>query len=301
MTEHKKTLKTDLFKNIVGQDRAKRAIEDWYNYESQPLLIYGTSGYGKTMFAESIGAKTVDTTQMRGDRLNSMLKPIKEAEDGDILFFDEIHSLQGKILEGLYKIIDKGTFYDTDLCMDLELPKARFVFATNILSPLPEAFVNRCKFVELQNYSEEELQEIVHRANPDLDKTALPSIIRASKGVPRTALSLAKSMKSAIKTEGLSEVKEDEVNKLLDSRFAIDGATGLSDKEFLIMQKVAERGRMSSTAVANVLGCSLHDAKTLYIEPLRASEWLAVSNQGVIMGYRGHKNYRLFTRSKEEI
>ena len=95
-----------MFKNIVGQERAKLAIADWYKYETQPLLIYGSSGYGKTMFAESLGAKTVDTTQMRGDRLNSMLKPIKEAEDGDILFFDEIHSLQPKVLEGLYKIID---------------------------------------------------------------------------------------------------------------------------------------------------------------------------------------------------
>lgn len=289
-----------MFEKIVGQDRAKRAITDWYNYETQPLLIYGTSGYGKTMFAESLGAKTVDTTQMRGDRLNSMLKPIKEAEDGDILFFDEIHSLQPKVLEGLYKIIDKGTFYDTDLCMDLELPKARFVFATNILSPLPEAFVNRCKFVELQNYTEDELKQIVHNVNPDLDEEALPSIVRAAKGVPRTALSLAKSMKSAIKSEKLKSAGEAEVNSLLNSRFAINGATGLSDKEFLIMQRVAERGRLSTSAVANVLGCSIHDAKQLYIEPLRADDWLAVSNQGVIMGYKGHRNYKLFIKRDEK-
>lgn len=288
-----------MFEKIVGQERAKKSIQDWYEYEQQPLLIYGSSGFGKTMFAESLGAKTVDTTQMRGDRLNSMLKPIKEAEDGDILFFDEIHSLQSKILEGLYKIIDKGTFYDTDLCMDLELPKVRFVFATNILAPLPEAFVNRCKFVELQKYSQEELEQIVHNVNPDLDPEALPSIIRAAKGVPRTALSLAKSMKSAMKSEKLKTLDEAQVNSLLDSRFAINGNTGLSDKEFLIMQKVAERGRLSSTAVANILGCSLHDAKQLYIEPLRAAEWLAVSNQGVVMGYKGHKYYRLFTRKEE--
>ena len=288
-----------MFKNIVGQERAKKAILDWYKYETQPLLIYGTSGYGKTMFAESLGAKTVDTTQMRGDRLNSMLKPIKEAEDGDILFFDEIHSLQPKVLEGLYKIIDKGTFYDTDLCMDLELPKARFVFATNILSPLPEAFINRCKFVELQNYTDEELAKIVQRANPDLNAKAIPSIIRSAKGVPRTALSLAKSMKSAAKSEKLATIGEAEVNSLLNSRFAINGATGLSDKEFLIMQRVAERGKLSSTAVANVLGCSLHDAKQLYIEPLRAAQWLAVSNQGVIMGLKGHENYRLFMKKKD--
>lgn len=82
-----------MFEKIVGQERAKRAIQDWYYYEDQPLLIYGSSGYGKTMFAESLGAKTVDTTQMRGDRLNSILRPIKEADDNDILFFDEIHSM----------------------------------------------------------------------------------------------------------------------------------------------------------------------------------------------------------------
>lgn len=285
-----------MFEKIIGQSQAKLAITDWYNYETQPLLIYGSSGFGKTLFAESLGAKTVDTTQMRGDRLNSMLKPIKEASDGDILFFDEIHSLQGKILEGLYKIIDKGTFYDTDLCMDLELPKAKFVFATNILSPLPEAFINRCKFVELQNYSLNDLKAIIHITCPDLEESALETIVRASKGVPRTAISLAKSIKAAAKTEDLEILDEGNVNSLLDSRFKINGKTGLSEKEFKIMCKVAERGRLSSTAVANILGCSLHDARQLYIEPLRAAEWLAVSNQGVIMGYKGHMNYKLFMR-----
>ena len=290
-----------MFENIVGQERAKLAITDWYKYETQPLLIYGTSGYGKTLFAESLGAKTVDTTQMRGDRLNSMLKPIKEAEDGDILFFDEIHSLQPKVLEGLYKIIDKGTFYDVDLCMDLELPKTKFIFATNILSPLPEAFVNRCKFVELQNYTNEELKKIVSIICPSLNKNALESIVRSSKGTPRVAISLAKSMLAAAKTEKIKEINEAEVNSLLDSRFAINGATGLSDKEFLIMQRVAERGRLSTSAVANVLGCSLKDAKQLYIEPLRASQWLAVSNQGVIMGYKGHRHYKLFMNKEKGV
>ena len=170
-----------MFENIIGQAQAKLAIKDWYLHEQQPLLIYGSSGFGKTMFAESLGAKTIDTTQFRGDRINTMLKPIKEAEDGDILFFDEIHSLQAKVLEGLYKIIDKGTFYDTELCMDLALPKVKFIFATNILNPLPEAFVNRCRFVELQDYTEEELTKIVHMKYPEIKKSSIPAIIKAAK------------------------------------------------------------------------------------------------------------------------
>ena len=291
----------DLFKNIIGQDQAKLAIQDWYNYEQQPLLIYGSSGFGKTLFAESLGARTIDTTQMRSDRVNSLLKPIKESEDGEILFFDEIHSMKPAVLEGLYKIIDKGTFYDTELGIDLELPKVRFVFATNILSPLPEAFKNRCKFVELQNYSDEELTQIVHIANPDLELDSIKSIIRAAKGVPRTALSLAKSMKAAAKTEKLDKLNEGDVNSLLDSRFSINGDTGLSEKEFKIVQKVIERGRLSSTAVANIVGSSLKDAKLLYIEPLRAAEWLAVGSQGVIPGYKAHANYRKFIKKEEVI
>ena len=286
-----------MFSKIVGQSQAKLAIQDWYLYEQQPLLIYGSSGYGKTMFAESLGAKTIDTTQLRGDRLNTILKPIKESEDGEILFFDEIHSLQPKILEGLYKIIDKGTFYDTELCMDLPIPRVRFVFATNILTPLPEAFVNRCRFVELQKYSESELNQIVHLANPTLEPDAIAPIIKASKGVPRTALSLAKSMKAGALTEKYDALDVEKVNTLLASRFSIDGATGLSEKEFRIIQKVVQRGRISTTAVANLLGCTIKDARQLYIEPLRAAEWLAVSSQGVIPGYKAHENYRLFKAS----
>ena len=289
-----------MFSKIVGQRQAKLAMQDWYNYEQQPLLIYGSSGFGKTMFAEAMGARTIDTTQLRGDRLNTILKPIKESEDGEILFLDEIHSLQPKILEGLYKIIDKGTFYDKELCMDLPIPKVRFIFATNILTPLPEAFKNRCRFVELQDYTEEELAEIVHNANPDLELDAIPPIIRASKGVPRTALSLAKSMKAGMKSEKYDALDVEKVNRLLDSRFNINGETGLSQKEFTLIQKVIERGRLSTTAVANILKTTTKDAQLLYIEPLRASEWLAVSSQGVIPGYRAHENYKIFTKKKGE-
>lgn len=289
----------ELFPNLIGQEQAKRAMCDWYNSENQPLLIYGSSGYGKTAYAESLGARTIDTTQFRGDRINSILKPIKESEDGEILFFDEIHSLPGKVLEGLYKVIDKGTFYDTELGIDLPLPKVKYIFATNILNPLPEAFCNRCKFVELQNYSESELMEIVHKVNPMLNENALKPIVRASKGVPRTALSLAKSMKAGAITEKYDELDEAKVNSLLESRFAINGDTGLSEKEFTIIQRVIQRGRLSTTAVANILGCTVQDAKLLYIEPLRASNWLAVSSQGVIPGYRAHENFRIFMKREE--
>ena len=290
----------DLFSNIIGQTQAKLAIKDWYLHERQPLLIYGSSGYGKTMFAESLGAITIDTTQLRGDRMNTILRPIKESEDGDILFFDEIHSLQTKVLEGLYKSIDKGTFYDKELGVDLPLPRVRFIFATNILNPLPEAFINRCRFVELQEYTENELESIIHKRYPEIQKNALKSIVRASKGIPRTALSYSKSVIAGCMTDKILKITPDEVNRILNSRMSINGDTGLSQKEFKIVQKVIERGRLSTTAVANLLKTTPKDATSHYIEPLRAAEWLAVSQAGVIPGYKAHENYKLFMKRGEK-
>ena len=269
------------FSHIVGQEQAKLAIQDWYNYETQPLLIYASSGYGKTKFAKSLGAIMIDTTQLRSDRMNSILKPIKESEDGDILFFDEIHSLQPKILEQLYQLIDTGEYYSTELGINLPIPNIRFIFATNIIAPLPVAFVSRCRMVELKDYTEEELQQIIHNAYPEIEN-GLETIVRASKGVPRTALSLAKSIIAGAKTDKVLKIDEAEVNNILETRMDINPETGLNSKEFMIIQKTLERGSLSTTAVANLLKTTIKDAQTHYINKLRCAEWLAVCNRGVI-------------------
>ena len=269
------------FSHIVGQDQAKLAIQDWYNYETQPLLIYASSGYGKTKFAKSLGAIMIDTTQLRSDRMNSILKPIKESEDGDILFFDEIHSLQPKILEQLYQLIDTGEYYSTELGINLPIPNIRFIFATNIIAPLSVAFVNRCRIVELKDYTNDELQQIIHNAYPEIED-GLETIVRASKGVPRTALSLAKSIIAGAKTDKVLKIDEAEVNNILETRMDINPETGLNSKEFMIIQKTLERGSLSTTAVANLLKTTIKDAQTHYINKLRCAEWLAVCNRGVI-------------------
>ena len=286
------------FKNIVGQERAKKAIGDWYSYDTCPLLIFGPSGYGKTNFANSLGARTIDTTQLRSDRVSSLLKPIKESEDGDILFFDEIHTLQPKVLEGLYQIFDKRTFYDPMTGLDLPIPNVRFIFATNFLEKLPVAFQNRCKLVELQIYTNEELKNIIHNKYPTLNETGLESIVKASKGTPRVALRLANDVISGMKTEKIKihEANADNMNTILVSRFGINPETGLNPNEFTIVQTVCEKGHLSMTAVANILKMSLKDVKTRYIDPLQASDWLCVTPRGVVPGFKAYEQYRIFIK-----
>lgn len=285
-----------MFEHIVGQEQAKLAIQDWYLHESGPILIWGPSGYGKSTFITALGAKVIDTTQLRSDRISSIIKPIKAAEDGDILFFDEIHSLQPKVLEGLYQIMEKGSYYEADIGLELPLPKVRMAFATNFINKLPDAFKNRCKIIELQTYTSEELEEIIYKRHPEIDKAALKTIVRASKGVPRTALSLARSVIAGAKTEKIKIINSDNVNSLLASRFNINPATGLSEKEFGIVQQVCDKGHISTTAVANLLKMSIKDALTQYIQPLQASDWLAITSRGVVPGFKAYENYRIFVK-----
>ena len=285
-----------LFKGIIGQERAKLAIADWYKYDTCPLLIFGPSGYGKTNFAESLGAKIIDTTQLRSDRVSSLLKPIKEADDGDILFFDEIHTLQPKVLEGLYYIFDKGTFFDPEIGLDLPIPRVKFIFATNYLNKLPIAFQTRVKLVELQNYTEDELKEIIIKKYPTLNKDGLETIVKACKGTPRIALRLAGDVVSGLKTEKIKDANADDMNNILNSRFGIDPTTGLSESEFTIIQKVCERGHLSTTAIANTLKLSIKDARDRYINPLQISDWLCVTSKGVVPGFKAYEHYRLFVK-----
>lgn len=289
-------MKDELFKGIIGQERAKKAILDWYKYDTCPLLIFGPSGYGKTNFAESLRAKIIDTTQLRSDRVSSLLKPIKEADDGDILFFDEIHTLQPKVVEGLYYIFDKGTFYDPEIGVDLPIPHVKFIFATNYLNKLPIAFQTRVKLVELQNYTEDELKEIIVKKYPTLNKDGLNTIVKACKGTPRTALRLAGDVISGLKTEKIEKASADDMNNILNSRFGIDPTTGLSESEFTIIQKVCERGHLSTTAIANILKLSIKDARDRYINPLQISDWLCITSKGVVPGFKTYENYRLFVK-----
>lgn len=286
----------ELFPDVIGQERAKSAIADWYKYDTCPLLIFGPSGYGKTNFAESLGAKIIDTTQLRSDRVSSLLKPIKEADDGDILFFDEIHTLQPKVLEGLYYIFDKGTFFDPEIGLDLPIPRVKFIFATNYLNKLPIAFQTRVKLVELQNYTEDELKQIINNKYPELNKDGLETIVKACKGTPRTALRLAGDVISGLKTEKIKDANADDMNNILNSRFGIDPTTGLSEAEFTIIQKVCERGHLSTTAIANTLKLSIKDARDRYINPLQISDWLCVTSKGVVPGFKAYEHYRLFVK-----
>lgn len=285
----------EVFKNVIGQEQAKLAITDWYvNNEPQPLLILAGSGYGKTNFARALNAKEVDSTQIKNGNLDALTKPLKLAKDGDIILVDEFHSLGQQAIEALFHVIDTHCLYNPELCVDIPLKDFRLIFCTNLISRLPEAILTRCKIIELEEYTEDELAQIVQVKNPNISIEGIQQIVKASKGTPRIALSLANSVISGAKTEHIDNINKSDVDNILSSRLSIHGDTGLNEKEFKLVKAALSKGRISTTACATLLHMNPRDVKLRYIEPLRASDWIAVTNSGVIPGVKAHMNYDKF-------
>src|SRR4029077_1482496 len=75
-------------------------------------LLLGRAGTGKTTLAKLIGKElevpTVTVHASSADDKDQFTQRILAA-DGGILFIDEIHSLDKKMSESLYTVIDSGT------------------------------------------------------------------------------------------------------------------------------------------------------------------------------------------------
>ena len=106
-----------MLEGFVGQEDRLRALEAAINSGKRGnkfphSLLLGRAGTGKTTLAKMIG-KELDVPVVlvhasSVDDKNNFTQRILDA-DGGILFIDEIHSLDKKMAENLYTVIDSGT------------------------------------------------------------------------------------------------------------------------------------------------------------------------------------------------
>lgn len=212
------------FEKYVGQDKIKNNLSVLIEAAQkrgeaiEHILLYGSSGLGKTTLAHIIARKMGGNIKITSgpaiEKIGDLASILTNLQDSDILFIDEVHRLNKNIEETLYSamedfvldiIIGKGPSART---LQLELPHFTLIGATTriglISSPLRGRFGATYR---LNFYEQSDIEKIIaHSANIlkiEIDKDEALNIIASSaRQTPRIANRLLKRVRDYSQVRG---------------------------------------------------------------------------------------------------
>lgn len=203
---------TDYFGNIIGQRAVKKVAKSLVqsHHGGIPLphiLLVAPKGCGKTEIAKCI-AKGLNK---KGMLFNSA--GIKNAEsffldivtdviqDKEVtVIFDECHELpktvQSLMLTMLNPNKSKGNSVRyKDYEAEIDFRKQSFIFATTDPQKVDKALKSRCKLIELEEYTQSDIADIVSMTRPEIEcASLLLDIANVCRGNARDAVTLAEDI-----------------------------------------------------------------------------------------------------------
>lgn len=210
-TTNDKAVRPNGFDEYLGQDDAKRSLKVMVLAAKSRgecighVLFSGPPGLGKTslaaVVANEMGARMVTIHAPTLRKKADLVAILLDMEENEVLFIDEIHSLDLKVEEVLYPVMEDSkivTVTGEGDAVEIPLPRFTVIAATTRSGDLSQPLRDRfAKTVQMQFYSEAELSTIVMQTADKLDvivtRQAAGEIARRSRGTPRVANALLRS------------------------------------------------------------------------------------------------------------
>lgn len=281
---------------LSGQERAKKMLKIYIKAAQMKkecldhVLISGPSGCGKTTLANIIAhemgkeAKVYSCPAIK--TVQDLTDILCNVQEGEVIFFDEIHSLKTKVQEALYFTLEQ---FVVDVNLDGEsirqpVPHFTLIGATTSLGGLELPCRNRFPIqVELNNYDSDSMMNIVKRAYKAMKVNISDHCARmigdASRSTPRIANSYVRRVYDFALVMNDGEITEDVV---LDS-FDILGINkyGMNQMDMAYLRYLADaRKAVGVETLATALGT---DRKSLE----EVTEPYLISLSVVAKGARG--------------
>jgi Holliday junction DNA helicase RuvB len=247
-------LRPQKWSDYVGQDKVKENIRiiiqaaKKRNQSPDHLLLYGSSGLGKTTLANLValemGTNIRITSGPAIERAGDLAAILTNMSEGDVLFIDEIHRIHKTIEEYLYPamedyklnlILGKGPMART---MELKLPKFTIIGATTRPGMLSAPLRGRFGATfQLNFYEQKDIEKIISRSSDLLKIKAEPEAIKIiakrSRFTPRIANRLLKRVRDFAEVNGTGlitkEIAESSLNFLDVDHMGLE----LGDKRIL--------------------------------------------------------------------
>lgn len=300
MTTQVNNMNTDFrpktFDQVIGQEEIKEnlklKITAFKKTQKSPvhMLFLGFSGAGKTTLANVVANEMgVTFHQVMATRIknwNDFYSILRNVEENDVLFIDEIHALSGDVQENLYGVMEdfKCTIEDKNLQRQriINLPKFTLIGATTHTGDLKAALLSRFQYKgQLVPYTVDELTNMVITAGDRVYGLDIPydialRIAQLSRKTARVCYTLLRHFVDIAEASTPGKVSKDMLNKTLLYKMLrlhqIDPIVGLdyASRKYIV-NLIRESRPIGSKSLANL--CQEQESTVIsMIEPFLLSE-----------------------------
>ena len=310
--------KKEYWPDIVGQPIAKRKLEfhlENYNASSiiPHLMFIAPKGCGKTMMAKATGKNlelggkpktfielNCSTLKSVGQFINQVIIPHVHQRDCTVLF-DEASELPKDVTMALLTILNpnkenRTSFSFEEYTIDFDFRRQSFMFATTEAHRLFHALIDRCDRIDLEEYSFNELGEIVQRNLPDVDfdKGLKDKIATVLRGNARQAQKMAGNIKSFLKRSDSHKMTD----KLWgDLKFALGILPlGLNRIEIQVLKILTEKKECSLTNLSAKTGLTPQCLRQDFELYLQKHNLMEITTSGRAITAKGLKYLKEFKK-----
>jgi len=214
---------SELFPDIVGQDRAKRKLRFYHEgYRASRiiphLMFVAPKGCGKTTLAKAMG-RLLESGEKTGPKdfyeincstiknvkqfFNQIIIPHVHQKECTILL-DEASELPKDVTMALLTILNPNpsnstTFSFEDYVVDFNFSRQSFMLATTEAQQIFHALMDRCERVDLEEYTYDQLGKIVNKTleadKMTVDEKTLKEVSSVLRANARQAQKMANSIR----------------------------------------------------------------------------------------------------------